>query len=143
MYPTGTNGTVQQKSYVDAQAPIYFISASTGNVEGLTRGNITRDFTAFLDAFIDSFFAQCSTLWADPDVREGREPVDLEANLCTGYHYSSSPPPPSSPSPSAPSSDFAAAVTSSSTCTAALSACSDGADLYNSSATATARYTSQ
>jgi len=50
MWPTGVNGTVQQKSYVNAQAPVYFISASTGNVEGLTSGNITRDFTAFLDS---------------------------------------------------------------------------------------------
>ena len=49
MWPTAANGVVQQKSYVDAQAPIYFISASTGNVEGLTRGNITQDYTAFLD----------------------------------------------------------------------------------------------
>ena len=49
MYPTLPGGVVQQKSYADATAPIYFISASTGNVEGLTPGNATREYTAFLD----------------------------------------------------------------------------------------------
>jgi 3',5'-cyclic AMP phosphodiesterase CpdA len=49
MYPTLPNGTVQQQSYTDATAPIYIISASPGNVEGLTPGNIAQNYTAFLD----------------------------------------------------------------------------------------------
>jgi hypothetical protein len=36
LYPTGANGVVQQKDYNDATAPIYIISASAGNVEGLS-----------------------------------------------------------------------------------------------------------
>ena len=44
-WPTTTNGTVQQKHYTDATAPMYIVSAAPGNVEGLAPGNITQHNT--------------------------------------------------------------------------------------------------
>ena len=48
MWPT-SNNTVVQQDYTDPTAPVYFISASAGNVEGLTHGNITQPYSAFVD----------------------------------------------------------------------------------------------
>ena len=48
MYPTN-NGTVTQTNYSEPTAPVYFISASAGNVEGLDTGKATQPYTAFLD----------------------------------------------------------------------------------------------
>ena len=49
LYPTGAGGVVQQKSYAEATAPIYLVSASAGNVEGFSKGGITQPYTAFID----------------------------------------------------------------------------------------------
>ena len=48
MYPI-RNGTATQFNYNNPTAPIYFLPASAGNVEGLDSGSITQDYTAFLD----------------------------------------------------------------------------------------------
>ena len=50
MYPTSTNGSVLQRDYNNPAAPVYFISASAGNVEGLTPGNITQPYSALVDS---------------------------------------------------------------------------------------------
>ena len=53
LYPTGANGTVEQKSYVDATAPVYIVTASAGNVEGLSCTRLSpkdvKPFTAVYD----------------------------------------------------------------------------------------------
>ena len=50
MYPLSFNGTVDQTDYVDATKPIYILSASAGNVEGLTPWpEKVENYTAFLD----------------------------------------------------------------------------------------------
>ena len=50
MYPLSYNGTVTQTNYTDATHPIYILSASAGNVEGLTPWPKTvENYTAFLD----------------------------------------------------------------------------------------------
>lgn len=53
LYPTGANGTVQQQGYEDAEAPIYIVSASAGNVEGLSCPKLqpkdAKPFTAFFN----------------------------------------------------------------------------------------------
>ena len=49
MWPTATNSSVVQQDYNDPSAPVYFISASAGNVEGLTPGNITQPYSALVD----------------------------------------------------------------------------------------------
>ena len=48
MYPIGANGTVVQKNYTEAAAPVYIISGAAGCVEGLVHGRITQPYTAFL-----------------------------------------------------------------------------------------------
>ncbi|MCJ1296873.1 hypothetical protein MMC34_008441 [Xylographa carneopallida] len=48
MYPI-RNGTATQFNYNNPTAPIYFLPASAGNVEGLDSGSITQNYTAFLD----------------------------------------------------------------------------------------------
>ena len=48
MYPI-RNGTATQHNYTQPTAPIYFLPASAGNVEGLDSGSITQNYTAFLD----------------------------------------------------------------------------------------------
>ena len=48
MYPIN-NSTATQKDYTNPTAPIYFLPASAGNVEGLDTGSITQNYTAFLD----------------------------------------------------------------------------------------------
>ena len=54
MYPIN-NGTATQTNYTDATAPIYFVSASAGNVEGLSKlsHRSQQPYTALLD---DSHF---------------------------------------------------------------------------------------
>ena len=48
LYPT-INSSVVQQDYNNPAAPVYFISASAGNVEGLTPGNITQPYSALVD----------------------------------------------------------------------------------------------
>lgn len=51
MWPIAPGGVVPQKNYINAPNPIYFITASVGNIEGLSKVEKKEyhDYTAFAD----------------------------------------------------------------------------------------------
>jgi len=49
MWPIGKNGVVKQHDYINPSDPVYLISASPGNIEGLTPAKQNHNVSAFLD----------------------------------------------------------------------------------------------
>lgn len=49
MYPIGKGGVVSQRNYTNPSDPVYLVTASGGNIEGLTQSKPNTSISAYLD----------------------------------------------------------------------------------------------